>query len=201
MKRSVTLALMLAAFLAGSPAFAQSDLSVRLRGTIDAVTAQSVTVTTLSGQTLTIAVPAKAPVMNASKARLHSIKPGSFIGVAAQPQPDGTLVALEVHAFAENLRGTGEGNYPWDLQPGSTMTNGSVGSVVGTSGRTLTVQYAGGEKTIQVPKTVPVVIVTKGSHASLKPGRKAMVAATKVPDGTMTAQFILVGKPGVTPPM
>jgi hypothetical protein len=199
MKR--TLALMLAALLAGSPAFAQSDLSVRLRGTIDTVTAQSVTVTTLSGQTLTIAVPAKAPVMDASKARLRSIKPGSFIGVAAQPQPDGTLVALEVHAFAENLRGTGEGNYPWDLKPGSTMTNGSVGSVVGTSGRTLTVQYAGGEKTIQVPKTTPVVIVTKGSHASIKPGRKAMIAATKAPDGTMTAQFILVGKPGVMPPM
>jgi hypothetical protein len=52
-----------------------------------------------------------------------------------------------------------------------------------------------------VPKTTPVVIVTKGSHASIKPGRKAMIAATKAPDGTMTAQFITVGKPGVTPPM
>jgi hypothetical protein len=42
------------------------------------------------------------------------------------PQPDGTQKAVEVHVFEESLRGTGEGHYPWDLMPNSTMTNGAV---------------------------------------------------------------------------
>jgi hypothetical protein len=28
--------------------------------------------------------------------------------------------------FAEPLRGTAEGHYPWDLMPGSSMTNAAV---------------------------------------------------------------------------
>jgi hypothetical protein len=186
--------------LAGS-AFAQSEQSIRLRGTIDAASAQSLAVTTNAGEKLSLAMPAKPVVMSASKASLASIKPGSFVGIAAQTQPDGSSVALEVHVFSESLRGLGVGSRPWDQGANSTMTNGNVGSAVGTSGRTLTVQYPGGEKTIQVPKTVPVVFVVKGKPTQLKPGRKVVIAATRSAAGDMTMQWVIVGRPGVTPPM
>ena len=55
------------------------------------------------------------------------------------------------------MRGTGEGHRPFDLQPQSTMTNGTVGAVTGSVGRTLTLSYQGGEKTIVVPPETPVV--------------------------------------------
>ena len=46
------------------------------------------------------------------------------------PLPDGTQKAVEVHVFEESLRVTGEGHYPWDLMPNSTMTNGVVAQQV-----------------------------------------------------------------------
>ena len=74
-----------------------------------------------------------------------SLRPNSFIGVTAVPGDNGTLKALEVHVFPEAMRGSGEGHRPWDLAPDSTMTNGTVGSVIVSDGRLLTVGYKGGE--------------------------------------------------------
>jgi hypothetical protein len=34
--------------------------------------------------------------------------------------------AIEVLIFPPAMKGTGEGSYPWDLKPKSTMTNGTV---------------------------------------------------------------------------
>jgi hypothetical protein len=201
MKLTLSAAILVLLTVLAGPAFAQSEQSMRVRGTIDAASTQSLAVTTNAGEKQSVALSAKTVVLGARKAGLATIKPGNFVGIAAQSQPDGTLVALEVHVFAENLRGLGEGSYPWDSRPNGVMTNGNVGSAVGTSGRTLTVQYAGGEKTIQVPKTVPVVFVAKGSPKLLKPGRKVVIGATKSATGDVTANWVIVGKPGVTPPM
>ena len=71
--------------------------------------------------------------------------------------------ALEVHVFPESMRGTGEGYRPFDLQPQSTMTNGTVGALTGTIGRTLTITYQGGKQTIVVPPDTPVVTYEPGS--------------------------------------
>lgn len=51
------------------------------------------------------------------------------MGATAVKQADGNLKALEVHIFPETARGTGEGHRPYDLQPGSTMTNANVEQV------------------------------------------------------------------------
>lgn len=84
---------------------------------------------------------------------LSDIKQNSFVAVTAMPQPDGSLNAVEVHIFPESMRGTGEGHYPWDLQPQSTMTNANVEQVVSAvDGRTLTLKYKDGEKKITVPR-------------------------------------------------
>ena len=68
------------------------------------------------------------------------------------------------------MRGTGEGHYPWDLQPKSIMTNASVEQVVtAVNGPTLMVKYKDGEKTIIVPPDAPVVTFAPGDKACGQP--------------------------------
>jgi len=144
-----------------------------------------------------------AVALGVVKATLADIKAGSFVGIGAMPQSDGTQRALEVLIFPEAMRGTGEGHYSWDLQPKSTMTNGNVEQVVtGVDGETLTVKYKDGEKKIIVPPGTPIVTFVPGDKADLKPGIKIfIVAAKKLPDSTLQAARVNYGKDGLTPPM
>lgn len=139
----------------GSIARAQAPQPMRLRATIDAVDGKSLSLTTRSGEKVTVSLAPDATVVVIVPVRLEDIKPGSCVGTAAMPQPDGTLRALEVHVMPESMRGVGEGHRPFDLQPQSTMTNGTVGTVTGSSNRTLTISYAGGEKTVAVAANTP----------------------------------------------
>jgi len=61
---------------------------------------------------------------------LADVKQGTFVGITAMPQPDGSQKAVEIHIFPEPMRGTGEGHRPWDLVPNSTMTNATVTQMV-----------------------------------------------------------------------
>jgi hypothetical protein len=190
-----------AALAASGAALAQTPQAVRVRATIDAVDANSVNLTTRTGDKVTVALTPNTGVTALVPIKLEDIKPNSFIGAAAMPQADGTQRALEVHVFPESMRGTGEGYRPFDLQPQSTMTNGTVGSVTGSVGRTLTVSYKGGEKTIVVPPDTPVVTFEPGSRDMLVPNAHVIVFGTTAADGTVTANRILVGKNGLVPPM
>jgi hypothetical protein len=105
------------------------------------------------------------------------------------PLPDGTLKALEVHVFPPAMVGTGEGHRAWDLQPNSTMTNGTVGDVVGANGHTLTVKYKGGERKVVVPDDVPVVNLELGDRSLLTVGTKVVLFARKDADGRQTYAF------------
>jgi hypothetical protein len=197
----MVLAACVAGLAATGAARAQSPQSVRIRATIDAVDAKSLSLTTRTGDKLTVALGSDTVVSALVPIKLKDIKPGSFIGSAAMPQPDGTQRALEVHVFPESMRGTGEGHRPFDLQPQSTMTNGMVGAVTGSTGRTLTVTYKGGEKTIVVPPGTPVVTYEPGSPALLMPGAHVIVFGQQAADGKVTATRISVGKNGLVPPM
>jgi len=191
----------MAALAASGAARAQAPQTVRIRATIDTVDAQSLSLTTRAGDKITVALAPDTTVTALVSIKLEDIKPGSFIGSAAMPQPDGTQRALEVHVFPEAMRGTGEGHRPFDLQPQSTMTNGTVGAVTGSVGRTLTVSYKGGEKTIVVPPDTPVVTYEPGSMALLVAGAHVIIFGTQGADSKVTANRIAVGKNGLVPPM
>jgi hypothetical protein len=186
--------------LAGA-AFAQTPAPVRVRGTIDSVNAQTMVVTSREGQKVTLAVAPDVGVTAILAASIADIKPGSYIGTAAMPQEDGSLLAFEIQIFPESMRGVGEGHRPWDLQPQSTMTNGTVGTVTGSSDRTLTITYAGGEKTVAVAANTPIVTYEPGSPALLVPGAHIILFGNQAPDGKVTATRISVGKDGLVPPM
>jgi len=189
-----------AALAVSCPSLAQSPRAVRLRATIDAANAKSLDLTTTSGQQLTVALSSDTVILAIVPFRLEDIAPGSFIGAAAMPRPDGTQRALEVHVFPESMRGTDEGHRPFDLQPQSTMTNGTVTAVTG-GGRTLIVAYSDGQKTIVVPTDTPVVTFEPGSPALLVPGAHVIVMGTEAADGALSASSIAVGKNGLVPPM
>jgi len=184
--------------LAVSPALAQTQ---RLRGTIEKVDGNTLSVKTGDGAAATLTLTGNATIVGVVKASLAEIKQGSFIGSGAMPQPDGTQKALEVHIFAESQRGTGEGHRPWDGAPNSTMTNGTVGATVtGVDGGTITVKYKEGEKQIVVPPGVRIVRYEIGNAGDLKPGAGfSVIAATKKPDGTFEAARINVGRDGLVP--
>jgi hypothetical protein len=190
-----------ATLFAGHPSWAQAPRAVRVRATISAADATSISLTTRSGQQMTMTIASDTAVVEIVPIKLEDIKPGSFVGSAAMPQADGTQRALEVHVFPESMRGTGEGHRPFDLQPQSTMTNGTVGAVTGSVGRTLTVSYQGGVKTIVVPPDTPVVTYEPGSAALLVPGAHVIVMGTEGSDGKLSATRIAVGKNGLVPPM
>src|SRR5262245_36841512 len=114
----------------GRAAWAQDAPPVRVRGTIERVEGAIYVVKARDGAELKLTLAEKPQIAGIIKASLSDVKQGSFVGVTAMPQADGSLSALEVHIFPEAMRGTGEGHYPWDLQPKSTMTNANVDDVV-----------------------------------------------------------------------
>jgi Domain of unknown function (DUF5666) len=182
-------------------ACAQATHAVRYRATIDSVASDSLSVTASTGQQLALEFASDTVIVAVVPMKLEDIRTGAYIGAAAMPQPDGTQRALEVHVFPENMRGTAEGHGSFDLKPRSTMTNGTVGAVTGSVGRTFTVTYQDGAKTIVVPPDTPVVTFEPGSAALLVPGAHVIVTGIEASDGSLSATRILVGKNGLVPPM
>jgi hypothetical protein len=202
MKRTAIAGLALLGLLTALPAAAQnSPPPQRIRGTIDAVAGSVLTVTARGGATSTITLADDASVRAIAPASISDIKPGTYIGSAAMPQDDGSLRALEVQVFPENMRGVGEGQHPFDLKPGSTMTNATAGDVQGTDGRTVTLRYQGVETKLVVPPDVPVITYEPGDRAMLTKGAHVIVSVTKAADGSLTSKAIQVGKDGLVPPM
>jgi hypothetical protein len=187
----------------GFAALAQQPERMNVRGTIEKIDGNVMTVKSREGQTLAITLADNLTVRGLVKMSLSDVKPGSYIGVSAMPQSDGTERAMHIHIFPEAMRGTGEGYRPFDVRPGSTMTNAAVDTmVVGTDGQIVTVKFKDGEKKFVVPADAPIVAYVPGARDELKAGAKIMVFnAVKQPDGTLQAAAVSVGRDGLTPPM
>jgi hypothetical protein len=196
-----------ALLLASAAAFAQ-DKPMRVRGTVEQIDGAMMTVKSREGDTLKVKLADEVKVVALVKSSLADIKPNSFVGSTAMPQPDGTWKAVEVHIFPEEMRGTGEGDRPYDYKPQSTMTNGTVnslakttmtGTVASEEGTTLTLDYKGGSKKIDVTPQTVIVSYMPGTREELKPGASIYIpAATRQADGTLLTARVNVGR-GVAP--
>ena len=174
----------------------------RIRGEIEKVDGGMVTVKARDGSMMNVKLADNARIMAFVKASPADIKPNSYIGVTAMPEPDGTQKAIAVHIFLEGQRGTGEGFRQWDLRPNSTMTNANVESkVASVDGDVVMVKYKDGEKKVIISKDTPVVAYAPGEMSEVKPGAQIIIfAAQKQADGTYSAPAINIGR-GVAPPM
>ena len=194
--------LLTAAVSAAAIAQAPANPPVRIRGTVERIDRTHLTVKANSGQSMNVELADNFVVMGIAKASLAEVASGKFIGTTTVGERDGALVALEVHIFPENMRGTGEGHYDWDLRPDSKMTNANVASVTSMGkDRVLTVQYKGGEKKVLVSETTTIVSYTPVDRSELKPGAKVFLVSQRKPDGTLTAARVNVGLRGQVPPM
>jgi hypothetical protein len=191
--------------LLGLPALAQNapeGTPTRIRGTVEKLDGQNLTVKSREGPQLTIALAPNFTVSAVVKKSLADIKTGDFVGAASTKGTDGKLHALEVLIFPEALRGTGEGERAWDLTPDSLMTNATVAGVASAAqGQALKVTYKGGESEIIVAPNTPVVTFTPGDASLLKPGAAVFIGAVKRPDGSLSAARVNAEKDGVKPPM
>lgn len=199
----------------------------RIRGTVEAVDAGSMTVHTIDGSTATIALTKDTKVVSLVKASLSAITDGSFVGTATKG--DNPPTALEIHIFPEAMRGTGEGHRDWDTIPDtlagsgrtksamtngtvkatapaprtrSAMTNGTVSKSSAANGeQMLTLTYGNGEsKTVAVSPQTSIVAYEPADPSVIRAGAKVFVTAERDGD-KLTALRTAVGKDGVTPPM
>jgi hypothetical protein len=208
MTRSTVSASAIALVVTLSLAAAQTQMGgpppLRVRGTIEKVEGINLTVKARDGSDVNIKLTDNARITAMLKASLDDIKVGTFIGVTAMPQPDGSQKAIGIHIFMDAQRGVVPARFsPWDREPGSTMTNADVTSTVASvDGQVMMVKYPEGEKKIIVPPNTPVVKFVPGNVADLKPGAQMIViAGQKQPDGTVLAPAINVGRDGAAPPM
>ena len=204
LKRKASLTAMAAGLaLAFTTAIAadQPATPVHIRGTVLAVTDTGFTVQTLAG-TQTIAVAPETKITGVVPSSLDAIKSGTFIGTANVPGASGAR-ALEVVVFPDAMKGTGLGDYAWDLPAKSgapsAMTNGTVKTSTGSGARTLVVDYGKGEKTINVPANVPVVSFQPADKTAIVRGAHVFVVGK--PGNPVGAGLVAVGLNGTVPPM
>ena len=202
----------------------------RLRGIVTAVSANEVTVRTVTGE-VSMSVSGDTKYLTTVHADLNNITADSYVGVASKTV-GGKQVALDIIIFPPAMKGAAEGHFGWDRMPDTTvagganiassMTNGSVAAVArgGTAASTnssltngsvatalesggakqLTVTYKGGEQIVLVPPTASIVTMQFGGVSDIKPGVGVFVNA--VADGGKTAAgLIIVGTPGAVPPI
>src|SRR5262249_9596780 len=171
MLRKIVLAALLSAFLVSTVA-AQTSAppTQRIRGDVVALDGLNLQVKSRSGDSPTERSAEWYPEPAVVKIGIERVVPGSYVGIASMPQADGTQRAIEVLLFPEARRGSGEGHYPWDLQPGSMMTNATVADVVSVEkGRKMTLKYKDGEKIVIFPPEAPIVTFWPGDRAMLRP--------------------------------
>jgi Domain of unknown function (DUF5666) len=183
------------ALTVSSAAFAQS--TTRVRGTIARLDGDVLTVKTREGKEVKVQLAPDTAVAVAKAASLSDIKPGTYVGSAAMKRADGTLVAKEVHTLPPQAPA---GHMPWDLEPGSTMTNANlVGVAQSAGGQQITLEYKDGSQKILVPPGTPIVTFVPGDRSALKPGETIFTTAKVDADGKLSTQRIQVSKDGVRP--
>jgi hypothetical protein len=192
-------AAMVAATFALGSVSAQAQ-NVRVRGTIEKLDGNILTVKSRDGADLKLALKADVRVAGVIKASLADVKADTNVAITSRPRPDGTLEAVELRIFpAGQPFNSFHGD--WDLMPNSFMTNGSLQtSVAGVDGQVLTVKYKVKDKPdeekkiVVTPKTIIATTVPE-TKADLKPGLKVFVAgAPKLPDGSLDVAAIQVEK-------
>lgn len=189
----------------------QAEGPAKVRGTLTAVEGDTLVIETRDGQTVSYPLKEGAGLYKVTPASLDDIESGDFVGITSVQQGD-QRIALETHLFSEDLRGTGEGHYAWDLvKEPNTMTNATVAEVKqAADGRTLEVEYAAneevgspaGRQTVVLPEGAPVVRLEKTDDRTLlEPGKQVFVMVEEVNHGSPLAVAAVVGDEGAAPPM
>ncbi|HTS23495.1 MAG TPA: hypothetical protein VMN79_17020 [Casimicrobiaceae bacterium] len=200
-------------------AAAAQSAEQKIVGTVVTSDAAGLEVKAADGKIVSLRLGDELRLSARSSSDLSKLEQGAFVGTTAAPQPDGTLLASEVHVHPESMRGRGEGHRPMANLPGSTMTNATISRVGANQpgqrttttdatiervssapgGRTMTLTYKGGEKTIVVPEGTPIVMVEPADRSLLVAGAHVVAYGEAQADGTIAASRLTVGVKGYAP--
>lgn len=202
----------------------------RIRGTVASLSGDTLIVHTANGSDLSVTLTDRTRYQRLIKSSLDRVTSDSYIGTATKAVGEAE-VALEVVVFPRAMRGTGEGHYPWDRIPDTTlsgagvttssMTNGTVSAVASipghavnstmTNGTITAVGTAPGVKQITVNYkggSQTIIVPPTAPIVTFTPGMKSDVmpgAAVFVnavkQGGQVTANAVSIGTDGVKPPM
>jgi hypothetical protein len=188
---------------------AGAEESEHFRGSLVAIDGDLVTVADEDEKQRAIRLTDETGLYVVTPARFADIEAGQYVGVTSV-EADGGRVALEVHVFAEDLRGTGEGHFPWDLvKEPNAMTNATIAEIeeISPVERRLRLTYkdgeghsSQGEQSVRVPALADVVLLESADRSVLVPERPVFMFLQAAPSGPPTALAIAVGL-GVSPPM
>lgn len=200
MNRSrLVFALSMLAFVGGA-ALAQTP-GTRLRGTVERREGATLALKAADGREVKIALAPGFSVGGVVPAKAADIAKGSFIGVGARPQPDGTLLAVQIFIFPEAMRGTGEGHRPWGVLPDATMTNATVAETVSrVDGANLVLSYPGGEQKVVITPEAAILMAAPAVASDLEPGAQVAMTASRQADGSYSTSRVTVAKAGAKLP-
>ena len=204
--RSTIFAAAMAFAFAVQPALAQAPMPppqgtpTNIRGTVTTLSGQTLTLKGRDGKPVVIALTPGYVVHAYAHKKLSDIHAGDFIASTSMKGKDGKLHAIEIHFLPPNVP---ELQSPWDLRKDSVMTNAHVTGMAKTVGGTdIALVYKGNNVTDIVvgPHTI-IVGPAPATVADVKPGKFVFVFARRRPDGTLFANNVSVEKNGVKPPM
>ena len=175
------------------PALAQST-PARIRGTIDKLDGQVLSVKQRDGQITTVTLAPGAAIEILVKRSLADIKPGDFVASTGIKGKDGKIHAIEVRIFPKATPDGGR-QFAWDLSPDSVMTNATVGTVTKVpEGEVLHVTFKGGESELRLPRfSGRLVGLRVRSWSWWSASRLRRLSASGIPDPNAVA-------PGYTNP-
>jgi hypothetical protein len=202
MRKIALAAVVIGAFVV--PALAQTPPAApptRVRGMIEKVDGDNLTVKARDGATVKVAVTATTRIQSLVKKSLADVKVGDFLASTGMKGTDGKIHAIEVRIFPEATPDGGR-QFAWDLGSDSVMTNATVGTVAeAPQGKLVHVKFKDGESEYSIGPEVPILAPVPGDKSLLKPGLAVFLAGPKGADDTVTAAFMYVEKDGVKPPM
>ena len=202
MPRASALALVFCTGLAAA-ALAQAPAPpARLRGTVESFAGHTLTIKEKDGDTTKVMLAPDFKVRAVVPRTLADIKPGDRVGITSVPAAEGGRKAVEIHIFPADMPNVRMIQLPWDLGPGSLMTNAPVAEVSTTGpGPTIAVTLNGKQSHFTVPPGTPIVTYAPAGPSLLRPGAAVFVVARKLPDGSYAAPAVTAEQNGVKPPM
>lgn len=185
----------------GTAVIAQTP-GTRLRGEVTGLNGTTLELKAADGREIKVALAPGFSVGGMVAAKASDIAKGSFIGVGAKPQADGTLLAVQVVIFPEAMRGTGEGHRPWGVLPDATMTNATVAETVSrVDGASLVLSYPGGEQKVAITPEATILMAAPAEANELKPGAQVAMTASRQADGSYSTSRVTVAKAGAKLPL
>jgi hypothetical protein len=200
-----------------------------VRGQIVSVTPDTLVVRISSGASVSVALNSGTHYLQVVPSSLDKIAPGSYIGTATKEigasqialevmifpaalqginaghvpydrLPDTTVSGATTTTSMMTNGNVSAVTVPPGGDVNTTMTNGNVSASASRNGvKQLTVTYNGGQQTVLVPPTAPIVNLLPGAASDLSKGSYVFINAAK--DGSsLVAGLVATGAGGLKPP-